>query len=253
MLLPATLARSSPSSSSSSATTFAYQGASNGAECGLSESPKPGRSIAITLMAARRERADRRQEGGLGPAEAVQADQRRSLAGREQSRSRGRRSRTRSKRRRPARVGAARRRQQADTQVEVAANAEPAGAEGVHAAAHVVGDLRPGRGVGAQPGVGRARPSGRLEPQLAIVDHGVEVARRRSPRGGSVPCRRGRPCPRAGISRPGPESRSLKAAGAPCVAALMEENATQPSGRYAQTFASVSDLTERRWGPGAGC
>ena len=48
MLLPTTCARSMPAASSTAAITDAKYGASNGARSGLTESPKPGRSTAIT-------------------------------------------------------------------------------------------------------------------------------------------------------------------------------------------------------------
>ena len=48
MLLPATCARSIPSASMAANTERANQAASYGAPTGLSDSPKPGRSIATT-------------------------------------------------------------------------------------------------------------------------------------------------------------------------------------------------------------
>ena len=76
----------------------------------------------------------------------------------------------------PPRLGhAARRGEEADAEVEVVADRQPAGAEGVHAAAHVGGDPLPGRLVGAEQRVG-ALVAGRLEfSQLAGAQHRVPL------------------------------------------------------------------------------
>jgi hypothetical protein len=69
----------------------------------------------------------------------------------------------------------ARRRQQADPEVEVLADAQPALAKGLHATPDVVGDPLPGLRIGAEHGVGLALP-GRSELDRFPVDAGVPGA-----------------------------------------------------------------------------
>ena len=153
-------------------TTSAYQGASKGAACGLSESPNPGRSIAITRLPSGARAAIVGQERGLRAAEAVQADERRPdarlavgdlvLGGRDPAEAE------------PAGVGrAARRREQPDAEMKVVADAQLAAPERVHAAGEIVADPRPGPPVRGQPGVGVA--VGALDPRLRHLDDDIEV------------------------------------------------------------------------------
>ena len=74
----------------------------------------------------------------------------------------------------PAGFGrAARGRQEADAEVQAAADPQPPRAEGPHARGQVGGDSAPGRGVGLQQGVGLAPRVCRLEAQPPPVDQRV--------------------------------------------------------------------------------
>ena len=215
---------------------------------GLSESPKPGRSIAITRWPSGASALTVVRKDALVPPSPWRQIERRALTGGEQ---------------RPLVVlrldaleaqalrlgGAARRGQQADPQVQVAANPEPTLAKGVHATANVVEHLRPGGGVGGHGRVGTTPPSGRLEQQLARGDASVEVLAVAHLE--ADPGLAARHVHVVGVEPLGEELNLLaEGGGRPLRCGAHGEDATQPGGRYAQTFASVSDLTERRWGQG---
>ncbi len=136
---------------------------------GVTESGQVDRDHAVAL---RGEGGKGRQKRRLRAAEAVQADERRPdarlavgdlvLGGRDPAEAE------------PAGVGrAARRREQADAEMKVVADAEPAAPERVHAAGEIVADPRPGSRVRRQPGVGIA--VGTLDPRLRHLDDDVEV------------------------------------------------------------------------------
>ena len=100
------------------------------------------------------QRVDGGEEGGLGPAEAVQADDRLGAGAGGEDRDRAESARAHLVELQPPRLlGAVRRRQEAHAHVKAAANLKTPGAERVHAASHVGGDLPPSGGVGAQHAV----------------------------------------------------------------------------------------------------
>ena len=159
---------------------------------GLSESPKPGRSSAMTRWRSARAATVGRNER-LRPAEPVDADHRDRRRPRRAWRSC--RSRvTNGVEAKPAIVGeVAGGGEKADPEVEVLANAELARC-GMRSmpAAHVAGDPLPGGSVGAQEGVGLLSgrwAAARSSRSASMI--GVPLAARRRQPGGSARCRLG--------------------------------------------------------------
>src|SRR4051794_28501910 len=77
----------------------------------------------------------------------------------------------------PSRLGhAARRGEEADAEVKVAADPELLGTEGLHAAADILGDPLPGCGVGTQDRVWPTRLVGGDEPHIGQRDQRVPVS-----------------------------------------------------------------------------
>ena len=139
----------------------------------LAESGQVDRDDAIAVG----QRGDGGQEGGLRAAEPVEADDRLGPGARGEHGDLPESARAHHVELEPPRLlGAARGREEAHAHVQAASNLQASGAERVHAAAHVGGDLPPGGGVGAEHGVRFGAVARVTQAQAPPGDHRIARA-----------------------------------------------------------------------------